>query len=66
MNCYWWYSYEGPVKEFDRVIDSKWKSTTYAQSEAKARSNLTYQYKKKHNKAAGSKITLPGKIVIIA
>ena len=60
------YSYEGPVKEFERIIDSKWKSTTYAQTEAKARSNLTFQYKRTHNKAASSKITLPGKITMLA
>ena len=59
------YSYEGPVMEFDRVISPKWKSTTYAASEAKARSNLTYQYKKANNKAARAKITLPGKIVML-
>jgi hypothetical protein len=60
------YSYEGPVKEFDRIVSSKWKATTYAQSEAKARSNLAFQYKKMYKKSASSKITLPGKIVLIA
>lgn len=58
------YSYEGPVKEFDRVIATNWASTTYAQSEAKARSNLVYQFKKAYGKAASSKITLPGKIML--
>ena len=59
------YSYEGPVMEFDRVISSKWKSTTYAPSEKKARSNLVFQFKKANNKTANSKITLPGKVVMI-
>lgn len=59
------YSYEGPVMEFDRVIDPKWKSTTYAQSEAKARTNLMYQYKRTHNKLATCKISLPGKIKLL-
>lgn len=60
------YSYEGPVMEFDRIINPKWISTTYAQSEAKARSNLAYQYKKANNKTANCKITLPGKITLVA
>lgn len=60
------YSYEGPVKEFDTTINPRWKATTYAPSESKARSNLAYQYKKTHNKAASCKITLPGKIVMLA
>jgi hypothetical protein len=60
------YSYEGPVKEFGNTINPKWKGTTYAPSVEKARSNLTYQYKKTHNKSASCKITLPGKIVVLA
>ena len=60
------YSYEGPVKEFDTTINPRWKATTYAPSEAKARSNLTYQYKKTHNKSSDSKIKLTGKIVRLA
>lgn len=60
------YSYEGPVKEFDTTINPRWKATTYAPSEAKARSNLAYQYKMTHNKSASCKITLPGKIVKLA
>lgn len=56
------YVYDGPVKEFDKVIDNKWSSSTYAPSEKKARSNLTYQFKKQFNKASSAKITLPGNI----
>lgn len=56
------YIYEGPVMEFGRCISDKWQGSTYAPSERKARSNLTYQYKKKTNRVAGAKITLPGKI----
>lgn len=56
------YSYDGPVMEFDRVITNNWSASTYAPSEKKARSNLTYQFKKQFNKTASSKITLPGKI----
>ena len=56
------YSYDGPVMEFNRIVTNKWSSVTRASSEAKARSNLIYQYKKQFGKAPNSKITLPGKI----
>ena len=56
------YSYDGPVMEFDKVIASRWMGTTYAASLSKARSNLTFQFKKQYNKIASTKITLPGKI----
>lgn len=42
------YAYDGPVMEFDTCVASRWKGSTYAESESKARSNLAYQYKKKH------------------
>lgn len=58
------YSYNGPVMEFDRVITNNWKGVTEAESESKARVNLAYQFKKKHNKMPNSKITLPGKMVV--
>ena len=54
------YRYDGPVMEFGRCVASHWEASTYAPSESKARSNLAYQYKKKHNKIASAKITLPG------
>lgn len=59
------YSYDGPVMEFGACITSRWIGTTYAPSESKARSNLTYQFKKQHNKTPNAKISLPGKIVAI-
>ena len=58
------YSYDGPVLEFDRIITNHWHAETYATSEAKARSNLTYQFKKVNGKVPRTKITLPGKIVV--
>lgn len=58
------YSYNGPVMEFDRCVANCWSASTYACSERKARSNLTYRFKKMNNKAANTKITLPGKIVV--
>ena len=59
------YSYEGPVMEFERIVADRWKATTYAVSENKARCNLTYRYKKEHNKVPATKVTLPGKIVAV-
>lgn len=58
------YTYLGPVMLFDRCIDDGWNGSTYAVSEKKARSNLTYQFKKKYNYAANTRISLPGKIVL--
>lgn len=56
------YLYDGPVMEFDRCVQSNWKGETIATSEIKARSNLSYQWKKKNNRIAGTRITLPGKL----
>ena len=58
------YLYNGPVKEFDRVVADHWTASTYAASEKKAKSNLTYQYKKQHNRASASKITLTGPLTL--
>lgn len=59
------YRYEGPVMEFGRCIADRWTAETLAVSESKARSNLIYQFKSKFNRAANSRITLPGKIVLV-
>ena len=56
------YSYDGPVKEFDRCIAQRWCGTTYAVTEKKALANLSYQFKKEFGRAASAKITLPGKL----
>lgn len=58
------YLYDGPVMEFDTCIQYRWQGTTYAVSEKKARSNLTYQYKRYSNRTPNTKITLPGKITL--
>lgn len=60
------YSYDGPVMEFGTCITDRWKASTYAVSESKARSNLGYQFKKKYNRIAGTKISLPGKVTLIS
>lgn len=59
------YLYQGPVMEFDRCVESNWKAETVAPSEAKARSNLMYQWKNENGKIAQCKIELPGKLKII-
>lgn len=59
------YTYDGPVMEFDTCIANRWQGTTYAASEQKARSNLTYQFKKKNNRIAGIRITFPGKLRVM-
>lgn len=56
------YSYDGPVLEFGKCIANRWKGSTYAVSESKARINLTYQFKKNNNRLATAKIALPGEI----
>jgi len=59
------YLYDGPVMELDICIRSRWKASTYAVSEDKARCNLTYRYKKENGIFMGKKINLPGKIVTV-
>ncbi len=59
------YRYDGPVEEFGKCVTRQWSAQTRAVSEKQARSNLSYQYKKQFNKAANTKINLPGKIVVI-
>lgn len=59
------YSYDGPVIEFDRCIANRWKASTYAASEGKARCNLAYRFKQENKKAKTAKIILPGKLVVV-
>ena len=56
------YFYDGPVLQFDKVISLRWIGETHATTEVKARSNLTFRYKRDHGLASHAKITLPGKI----
>ena len=60
------YSYEGPVMLFDKCIEHIWRASTCAVSEAKARQNLAYQYKRDTGRAPNAKILLPGKITLIS
>lgn len=59
------YSYNGPVMEFERCVDSRWCGETVAPTEKKAKSNLAFQWKKLNNRTAACKITLPGKLDVI-
>lgn len=59
------YEYDGPVMEFDRCVMARWIAQTYAPSEKKARSNLTYRFKKNNNRVPGARIGLPGKITML-
>lgn len=59
------YFYDGPVKCFEHIVNEHWKGSTYAKSEKKARSNLSHQYKRETHRSVSSKITLPGKLVVI-
>ena len=54
------YIYEGPVMSFNRCIVFKWRGETTANSEAKARSNLSYRFKKENHMGTSVKISLPG------
>lgn len=65
MQEYHKYVYEGPVMEFDHIVDNKWHGETMAPSEVKAKCNLAYQYKKEHNRTARARIALPGKVTVI-
>lgn len=56
------YSYDGPVLEFERIVANRWEAQTYAISEAKARTNLAFQFKRETGRVPRSRITLPGKI----
>lgn len=60
------YAYMGAVTSFDKIIVPYWYATTTAVSADKARSNLTYRFKKENSLLPGAKIELPGKINLIA
>ena len=65
MGQYKQYSYNGPVVVFGRCVEDHYKASTYATSEAKARSNISFQYKRDVGKVASTKVELPGKLVIV-
>lgn len=59
MNTYY---YSGPVMQFNTCLHEKWRASTQAVSEKKARSNLEYRFKKEYDMEPYSKVSLTGKI----
>ncbi len=59
------YKYDGPVLKFGDCIKQRWKAVTIAPTEAKARSNLAYRFKKENGFMKDCKISLPGKFIRI-
>ena len=59
------YTYNGPVYEFDKLIASNWNGETCAPSEARARTNLAYQFKKQNNRSQRNKKKVNGKLIKI-
>lgn len=51
------------VDQFGNILDRHWKGETFAESRAKAKSNLNYQWKKKHNYPRETKVILDGKFM---
>ena len=64
MSNYQKYEFRGPViDKFSRILCRSWHATTYASSAAKARSNLSYQFKKTFGLAFNTTIHLSGDFV---
>lgn len=59
------YVYSGPVVVFGNCVQNNWRGETFATSEAKAKSNLAYQWKKMHNRTPTAKIALPGDLKLV-
>lgn len=59
------YAYKGPVAVFDTLVAENWEGETLATSESKARSNLTFQFKRDNCRLVGTKVTLLGKITLV-
>lgn len=63
------YEYLGPVVKVDvfgneTEIDPLLKASTYAVSEAKAKSNLIYRYRRLHGYSNAVRLKLPGKFTV--
>lgn len=60
------YVYEGPVSMFGKCVAQRWKGTTYAVNEKKAKSNLAYQFKKQNRLLGNSApVSFPGELECI-
>ena len=58
------YEYSGAVMLFDKCIAYIKSAETIAPSEAKARSNIAFRWKKQHGYGPNQRITLPGPLVV--
>ena len=58
------YLYDGPVMVFGKFVGN-WRGETIADSEAKAKSNLAYQFKKQNNRSVNTVVEFPNKIKVI-
>lgn len=58
------YQYDGPVMVFG-TYRGTFKGETFANSDARAKSNIAYQVKQKMKIAANAKVELPGKLKIL-
>lgn len=58
------YSYSGPVMVFGKLVGN-WKGETFADNEAKAKSNLAYQFKKQNNRSVNTVVEFPNKLKIV-
>lgn len=59
------YEFVGAVYIFNKMVAPHWYGQTYAVSEEKARSNLEYQYKKKHGYLPNANIHLSGDLMLV-
>lgn len=57
------YDYCGAVVCFGSILSHKWAGSTFAVSEEKARSNLTYQFKKQMGLVSEVPVVLPGQLI---
>ena len=58
------YEYNGAVMLFDKCIAYIKNAETIAPSEAKARSNIAYRWKKENGYGSKEKITLQGQMIL--
>lgn len=56
------YKFTGAVTSHGILLASRWHGVTNAESKAKAKSNLEYQFKRLANRIPSSQITLVGEI----
>lgn len=57
------YTYKGPVLKFNTVVATDYKMETIAESKQKAIAQMTYRFKKDHNLAANTRITIKEDLV---